>query len=131
MRTRQIPRAEWFNFFECFTRQQSGWPVTVWLLGPRIGAQIEARDLPFEGIVTDPLATSISIHLGGMPGKNIEHPVATPISVWLEMTEEGAPATLGINSTDGTTTLLELRSPVPPELEHGVVPVKALPLQAH
>jgi len=130
MRTRLIPRAEWFTFFEGFTRQHSGWPTTLWLLSPRIGAQVEARDLPLEGIVADPLATSISIHLGGMPGKNIEHPVATPISVWLEMTDEGTVAALGINSADGTTTLLEFRSPVQPNLGHRVAPLETLPLPA-
>ena len=123
MRTRLIPRAEWFTFFEGFTRQHSGWPTTLWLLSPRIGAQVEARDLPLEEIVADPLA--ISICLGGMPGKNIEHPVATPISVWLEMTDEGTDAALGINSADGTTTLLEFRSPVPAGLGHRVAPSEA------
>jgi len=104
--------------------------TTLWLLGPRIGAQVEARDLPLEGIVADPLATSISIYLGGMPGKNVEHPVAAPISVWLEMTDEGAHAAVGINSADGTMTLLEFRSPVPPELGHRVAPLETLPLRA-
>jgi hypothetical protein len=130
MRTRLVPRAEWFNFFGAFTRQHARWVTTLWLLGPRVGAQVEARDLPLEGIVADPLATSISIHLGGMPGKNIEHPVATPISVWLEMTDEGTDAALGINSADGTTTLLEFRSPVQPNLGHRVAPLETLPLSA-
>jgi hypothetical protein len=130
MRTRLVPRAEWFNFFGAFTRQHARWVTTLWLLGPRVGAQVEARDLPLEGIVADPLATSISIHLGGMPGKNIEHPVATPISVWLEMTDEGTDAALGINSADGTTTLLEFRSPVQPDLGHRVAPLETLPLSA-
>jgi hypothetical protein len=130
MRTRLVPRAEWFNFFGAFTRQHARWVTTLWLLGPRVGAQVEARDLPLEGIVADPLATSISIHLGGMPGKNIEHPVATPISVWLEMTDEGTDAALGINSADGTTTLLEFRSPVQPNLGHRVAPLETLPLPA-
>jgi hypothetical protein len=130
MRTRLVPRAEWFNFFGAFTRQHARWVTTLWLLGPRIGAQVEARDLPLEGIVADSLGTSISIYLGGMPGKNVGHPVATPISVWLEMTDEGAPAALGINSADGTTTLLELRSPVPPELGHRVAPFETPPLRA-
>lgn len=130
MRTRLVPRAEWFNFFGAFTRQHARWVTTLWLLGPRVGAQVEARDLPLEGIVADPLATSISIHLGGMPGKNIEHPVATPISVWLEMTDEGTDAALGINSADGTTTLLEFRSPVQPDLGHRVAPLETLPLAA-
>jgi hypothetical protein len=130
MRTRLVPRAEWFNFFGAFTRQHARWVTTLWLLGPHIGAQVEARDLPLEGIVADPLATSISIYLGGMPGKNVEHPVAAPISVWLETTDEGVEAALGINSADGTTTLLELRSNVPPELGHRVAPLETLPLSA-
>jgi hypothetical protein len=107
-----VPRAEWFSFFDAFTRQHSGWPSTVWILNPRIGAQVEARDLRLEGIVTDALATSISIHLGGTPGNNLEHPVEAPVSVWLEMTLDGADAALGINSADGTMTVLEFRSPV-------------------
>jgi uncharacterized protein DUF5335 len=120
MRTRLIPRAEWSTFFKAFTREHFGWPATVWILGPRIGAQVEARELPLEGIVADPLA--ISIHLGGMPGKDVEHPVAGPVSVWLETSEEDGLGALGINAADGTTTLVEFRSPVPPVCAHPVRP---------
>lgn len=130
MRTRLIPRAEWFTFFEDLTRQYRGSRATVWILSPRIGAQVEARDLPLEGIVADPLGTSISISLGGMPGKNVEHPVASPMSVWLELTEEGAVTALGINSAEGTTTLLEFRSPVPAALAHRVAPFESPALPA-
>jgi Family of unknown function (DUF5335) len=118
MQTRRIPRAEWPAFFEGFTREHFGWPTTVWILGPRIGALVEARELPLEEIVADPLA--ISIHLGGMPGKDVEHPVAAPASVWLETSEEDVLGALGINTSDGTTTLVEFRSPVPPGLAHAV-----------
>ena len=116
MFTRLIPRAEWFTFCETFTREHSGWPTTVWLLGPRLGARVETRDLPFEGIVADRLGTAISIHLAALPARNVEHPVAAPISLWLEVPEDGNVGALGINSADGTTTLLEFRSPVPAEL---------------
>jgi len=113
MRNRLVPRAEWFSFFEGFTRRHPGWPTTVWLVGPRIGAQVEARDLPLEGIVSDRLATNISIHLGDSPGRNVEHAVSRPIAVWLERTDDGGDAALGINSADGTTTLVEFRPPEP------------------
>jgi hypothetical protein len=125
MRTRVIPRAEWSTFFEGFTREHSGWPTTVWILGPRIGAQVEVRELPLEGIVAGPVA--ISIHLGGMPGKNVEHPVAAPVSVWLETSEKDVLGALGINTADGTTTLVEFRSPVPPGHAHPVATSTALP----
>ena len=123
MRTRLIPRTEWFTFFEAFTREHSGWSATLWLLGTRIGAQVQARELPLEGVVGDSLA--ISIHLGGMPGKNLDHPVATPVSVWLETSEEDGLGALGVNSADGTTTLLEFRSPVPPGFRHPVITSEA------
>lgn len=113
MRNRLVPRAEWFSFFEGFTRRHPGWPTTVWLVGPRIGAQVEARALPLEGIVSDRLATNISIHLGDSPGRNVEHAVSRPIAVWLERTDDGGDAALGINSADGTTTLVEFRPPEP------------------
>lgn len=111
MRTRLIPHAEWYYFFERFTRSHSGWPTTLWLLSPRIGAQVEARELPLEGIVSDPLATSISILLGATPDRNVEHPVAQPAKVWLDVADDGQPTAIGINSTDGTTTLLEFHAP--------------------
>jgi hypothetical protein len=113
MRNRLVPRTEWLSFFQGFSRRHPGWPTTVWLMAPRIGAQVEARDLPLRGIVSDPLATSISIHLGDSPGRNVEHAVSRPIAVWLEMTETGADAALGINSADGSTTLIEFRPPAP------------------
>lgn len=113
MRTRLIPRAEWFYFFEDFTRNHPGLPTTLWLLSPRIGAQVEARDLPLQGIVSDPLATAISVLLGASPGRNVEHPVPQPVKVWLNVAEDGSATALGINSTDGSTTLLEFQAPAP------------------
>jgi hypothetical protein len=107
MRTRQIPRAEWFNFFDGFNKRHPHQRMTVWFLHPHLGAQVEARDLPFEGIVSDPVATSISIQLGRTPGRNVEHPITRPIQVWLETTDEGLEAALGIESEDESTTILE------------------------
>jgi hypothetical protein len=107
MRTRQIPRAEWFNFFEGFNKRHPHWLTTVWLLHPRHGAQVQARDLPFEGIVSDPLETSITVQLGRTPGRNVEHPINLPIQIWLETTDEGVEAALGIESEDESTTILE------------------------
>lgn len=122
MRTRLVPHAEWFYFFERFTRSHSGWPTTLWLLSPRIGAQIEARELPLLGIVSDPLATSISILLGATPDRNVEHPVAQPMKVWLTVSDDGEPTALGIYSTDGTTTLLEFHPPAPRNVAEPFLP---------
>lgn len=120
MRTRQIPRAEWFPFFEGFNRRHEGWLVTVRVLSPDLGAQVEAQDLPFEGIVADPQATSLSLHLGKSSESHVEHPVERPIQVWLELTDDGAESALEIVSETGTKTILQFRSAMLPEMVDGL-----------
>lgn len=123
MRNRQIPRAEWVPFFESFGRRHEGWLSTVRVVDPSIGAQVEARDLPLEGIVVDPLASGlISILLGRGSGANLEHPIEDPRQVWVEMTESGAEAALEIESAGGRKTILEFRVAALPETVDGLEP---------
>src|SRR5215470_10875184 len=88
MRNRQVPRAEWFNFFRGFSKRHADAPATVRVLSPRLGCQIEARDLPLEGIVTDRAGHGpISIHVGRDTRRHVEHDVEDPIQVWVELAE--------------------------------------------
>jgi hypothetical protein len=121
MRTRQIPRAEWFLFFQRFNRRHEGWLATLYVTGPRIGAQIEARELPLEGIVADPVGEGpIAIHLGQDPNKHLEHPVSDPVQVWVELDDNDAEAAVEIESSDGTKTILEFRKTFPVEMVDGL-----------
>ena len=113
MRIRQIPRAEWCNFFREFSRRQEASPVTVWAIG-RAGAQLEARELSLEGIVSDPEATAISIHLGRGLKRHVEHPLEKPFQVWLQVDEAGRERVLEIDSETGARTILEFLSTAPP-----------------
>lgn len=38
MPTQEIPRQEWNNFFDSFSRQHEGWLATLEIFGPEIGA---------------------------------------------------------------------------------------------
>lgn len=72
MKNRLIPRSEWSSFFDAFTRRHVGWLATVWVVDPRLGAQVEARGLPFEAVDLDPSAQGpISLQLGALP--RVEH----------------------------------------------------------
>jgi len=53
MKTKEIPRNEWQEFFDIFSRQHEGWLVTLEIFGSEIGAQVEERGLAFEGIVDE------------------------------------------------------------------------------
>ena len=110
MRNRLVPRTEWGRFFDAFSRRHRGRTATVRVIGPKIGSQVEARDLPLEGIV--PGATTgrgaIGIHLGSAPPEsNVEHVVADPEQVWVELTDAGAEEALEIRSEDGTQTVVQ------------------------
>src|ERR1700736_3449436 len=101
MRDRQVPRAEWFSFFREFSERHADSPATVRILSPRFGCQVEARDLPLEGIVADHMGRGpISIHMGRESERHLEHEVEHPIQVWVELAENGAEEALDIESED-------------------------------
>lgn len=119
MKTQEIPKKEWTEFFDSFSRKHEGWLVSLEIFGPEIGAQIEERELALEGITAawdETEGNSIMIMTGAKPDDHITHSVTSPISVSLEQTDEGADAALAIKSEDGLTTLLRFRSAVLPEM---------------
>lgn len=124
MATKEIPRDEWTTFLDSFSRQHEGWLATLELLGPDIGAQQEARNLPFEGITatsTEDESQGITINLGKTAQDHVTHTIAEPTHVWLEQTSQGANAALEIESADQIKTLLRFRSSLPAEMVDGVV----------
>jgi uncharacterized protein DUF5335 len=124
MPTQEIPRAEWNNFFDSFSRQHEGWLATLEVFAPDIGAQEEARELPLEGISIASeggSAETIAINLGKSPEDHITHVISAPEHVWLEQTSGGANAALEIESENQTKTLLRFRSALPAEMVDGVV----------
>ena len=124
MPTQEIPRTEWNNFFDGFSRQHEGWLATLEVFAPEIGAQEEAHDLPFEGISiasADESHNEIAINLGKPSEDHITHTITKAEHVWLEQTPGGANAALEIESENQTKTLLRFRSAMPPEMVDGVV----------
>lgn len=110
MRNRLVPRTEWGRFFDGFSRRHHGRTATVRVLAPKIGSQVEARDLPLEGIVPATAAgrSALEIHLGAAPPEtNIEHLVADPEQVWVELSATGDEEALEIRSKDGTQTVVQ------------------------
>jgi hypothetical protein len=114
MRNRLVPRAEWFTFMRGFSRRHKDRPVTVRVLIPGLGDQVEARDLPLEGIVAGRRPTApISILLGGSLTRHVEHEVPDPIQAWVKLSEDGTEEALDIESQDGTRTIIQFHSPEP------------------
>jgi Family of unknown function (DUF5335) len=124
MITEEIPREQWIEFFDSFSLRHDRWLVTVELLRPDIGAQVQSRGLPLVGITADLKASSsgtINIMLGTEPGRNVTHSINDTTAVVLEQTEEGGVVALKILSQDQTSTILRFRSVIPPERLDGVL----------
>ena len=121
---REIPRAEWAEFLDTFSRQHEGWLVNVEVLSAEVGAQVEAEEKPLEGITAELRGgggDSISITVGRTPAGRVTHNIQAPTHVRVEQAESGADMALQIESSGGTTTLVRLRSAMLPEMVDGVV----------
>ena len=124
MKTKEIPKNEWQEFFDMFSRQHEGWLATLEIFGSEIGAQVEERGLAFKGIVDEwdeVHGNEIQIMLGAKPDDHITHSIRNPTTVSLEQTDEGADAALAIKSADGVMALLRFRSSLLPEMVDGLV----------
>ncbi len=122
MRNRQVPRTEWYRFFREFSRRHEDWLVTVRILSPVYGSQVESSDLPLEGIVADHAGHGpIEIHVGRSPQHHVEHEVCDPRQVWVELSSDGAEEAIDIESEDGTKTVIQFRSAFPPRQVNGAL----------
>jgi hypothetical protein len=124
MPTQEITRDEWATFFDGFSLQHQEWLVTVEALGAEIGAQVEARELPLQGVTADLKGDgkdSISIMVGKSPEEHVTHTINAPTHVRLKKNEEGADEALEIESASGITTLVRFRSAVPPEMVDSIL----------
>lgn len=113
MKTKQIPKDEWSKFFDSFSRRHNGSGLTLQILGREIGAQIEERDLAFEGIVAESdeiRGYEIAIMMGAKRDDHVTHSISRLSQVSLEQTDEGVDVALEIKSADGVTALLQFSS---------------------
>lgn len=111
MKTREVSREQWTDFFEDFSRRHIGWPSRVIVVGERLGAQVEAYGLGLLGVYYETGRNAITFLLEKNPSEHLEHPVRAPDRVWVEVAENGDEAALEIEALDGTKTILEFRPP--------------------
>lgn len=110
MHTVEIPRRDWTIRLEEFSRVHEGWPVSLDILAPLLGAQSEFRQLGLAGITAEPTdGGTIAMTVAVPPGGFHTHTIHSPVHVFIEETDEGAEAALEIESADGTKAILQFR----------------------
>src|SRR6202035_5220742 len=89
--TRELPRGEWTQFFNDFSRDLDLPSVTVEVAGREIGAQVEADGLRLTGITYDRKDDILVVDLdakGGMT-EELEHIVYQPQKIYLASDDAG------------------------------------------
>lgn len=106
--TTEIPRRDWVSFLDSLSRKHLEEPIRVEVLRLDIGAQLEVRDMPLDGIVADlkgPTA-AITVAAGADPDGHIAHVISEPVSLRLAHGVDSDEETLEIVSADHTITLV-------------------------
>lgn len=106
MATREVPRSEWRQELDLFSREHEGSPARLEIRGAG-GARTEARDLPFHGASIDsPQSSKIEISMGDKPDDHVTHEIAEAVSVAID--DSARPGgRLEVRSSDGTTATVE------------------------
>jgi Family of unknown function (DUF5335) len=113
MKEREIQPSEWNSFLDRFSQQHEGWLVTVEEIpsgggGPRV----EARELPLQGLFTNPSEQSISIAVGRTPEHHLTHTVSHPVRIVVELNDAGADEGLTIERQSGQSTRIKFKAAV-------------------
>jgi Family of unknown function (DUF5335) len=122
MPTREIPRNEWVDFFNGFSKRHEGWLVNVRVVGADIGAQREFKQFPLVGISADLKDNEafVNITVGKTAQEHMTHSVNGATRVWLKQADNGADEALEVEGKDGTKTLMTFRASVLPESLDGI-----------
>ncbi len=120
MPTQEIPAEDWERFFEVFSRRHEGWRVTIQVVDGETGPGLEAREMSLTSITANlkDRNYAILIILCQDGPKHLTRVVSQPKCIRLKHTEEGVDEALIIESANGMTTLLRLRSAVGTETLH-------------
>ena len=107
----EIRREDWTEFLDEFSREHQGRQVDLEVDGVEDGGQIEAREVPLQGISADVRGQThdISIVVGEEQRPGLTHIIPGARSLRVEQTPSGNQSALRIEARNGETTVLKLR----------------------
>ena len=111
MDTHTIPDDQWIEYFDRFTKEHLGCPVTIEVLDKNAGPQNVAVNLPLEGISFDTKGTrpaSIEISVGDRPDRHVSHIIDMPLHI-REAEEQSGAIDVQIEPANGPVTLVHVR----------------------
>lgn len=112
MRTYEVPEDQWIRFFDRFSQDHAGWPVTVEVLGRETGPQRLLQEQPLQGISFDAQGSrpcTIQVGAGDQPSANFSHVIDMPLHI--RVADDESRGTIEIEPADGPQTLVHFHRP--------------------
>jgi len=123
MPCRDIPRDQWREELESFSRSHEGWMVQVMVAEPDRPPHAEALNVPLQGVIaTRGPGSAVSVMVGGRRTPHLTHEVRNAVKIDIEETDTGTTSALHVRAGDGSTTTVTFRSRMPAEEVDGLYP---------
>jgi Family of unknown function (DUF5335) len=119
-----VPRNEWPEFLDTFSRQHRAWLTTVDQVAGEINPATDAEPRPLGAVTSERdghRVSAIEIAFAGDSHGAVVR-VENPISVRLRTTDEGADRGLEIVDDEGVCTRVRFRAAAVPEMLDGIAP---------
>ncbi len=119
MHTIEIPRDQWRQALDQFSKEHQGWIVTVEEVGMDIGDQIPITNLPLVGVSADVKdgENRIAIMAGDRPGAHVTHFVESPTRVVIEKCDDPRFDALAVEDREGHKIIVEFDQVDPEEAD--------------
>jgi hypothetical protein len=119
----EIPRKDWTDFCDSFSRRHEGWLVTLDAV-PADGGPVEiGRNQALRGVIAqvdDTAPGQVSVIVGPDRDQHLTHTIDAPTSIRLEQSDAGADESLTIESVKSGTATLRFRVAALPEMVDGI-----------
>jgi len=106
--TKQLPRAEWKDYFDRFTRERLGddapGAVTVEVISPTLGDQFEISAVRLLGLAYDPKSQIFEVLV-----EDVDHLTFRPSDIWVLEGEPGFISTVELVKADGGKEIIYVR----------------------
>jgi len=106
--TKQIPRAEWKDYFDRFTRERLGddspSAVTVEVISPTLGDQFEVSAVRLLGLTYDPKSQIFEVLV-----EDVDHLTFDPSEIWVLEGAAGFISTIEVVKADGGKEIIYVR----------------------
>ena len=120
----EIPRQQWTQFFDDFSKQHEGWIVTWEVLGRDLGDQEKTTRLPLVGISADLKGRTprIDVMVGGRLDAHVTQIIETPAHVRFRPPDQPGHEAIEVETEDGRVTLITFNHFDPEQKEHLLPP---------